>query len=133
MWHIDCLRCNGCGNLLDSDEKLLLLGDGSLLCNQCTYDCNVCWKKIEHLAILASDRALCAECFKCRNCKKYIESFQYGMTPQGIFCVKCHEYLMARRKDKKHLAQFVAYRTTQQTAQQISQQTTAPQPNFSFF
>ena len=32
-WHLNCFRCNTCGTLLDSDANLLLLGDGSLICN----------------------------------------------------------------------------------------------------
>src|SRR5436190_4598323 len=97
-WHIDCFRCNTCGTLLDSDANLLLLGDGSLICNNCTYSCSSCGDKIEDLAILTGDQAFCANCFKCRNCKKKIENLRYARTSQGIFCMDCHESLMARRR-----------------------------------
>ena len=99
-WHIDCFRCNTCNTLLDSDANLLLLGDGSLICNNCTYSCSACGNKIEDLAILTGDQAFCASCFRCRNCKKKIENLRYARTSQGIFCMECHEGLMARRRKK---------------------------------
>ena len=99
-WHIDCFRCNSCSTILDSDANLLLLGDGSLICNNCTYSCSVCANKIEDLAILTGDQAFCANCFKCRNCKKKIENLKYARTSQGIFCMECHESLMQRRRKK---------------------------------
>ena len=100
-WHIDCFRCDTCGNPLDFDSNLLLLGDGSLICNNCTYSCNHCGDKIEDLAILTGDQAFCANCFRCRNCKRKIENLRYAKTSQGIFCMSCHESLMARRRKKK--------------------------------
>jgi LIM domain len=99
-WHIDCFRCNTCGTLLDSDANLLLLGDGSLICNSCTYSCSACGNKIEDLAILTGDQAYCAGCFRCRNCKKKIENLRYARTSQGMFCMDCHDALMARRRKK---------------------------------
>ncbi|KAJ5160301.1 uncharacterized protein N7482_007305 [Penicillium canariense] len=100
-WHIDCFRCSTCGTLLDSDAHLLLLGDGSLICSSCTYSCNSCGNKIEDLAILTGDQAFCAQCFRCRNCKRKIENLRYARTSQGIFCMDCHESLMQRRRKKK--------------------------------
>jgi len=99
-WHIDCFRCNTCATLLDSDANLLLLGDGSLICNNCTYSCSACGNKIEDLAILTGEQAFCATCFRCRNCKKKIENLKYARTSQGIFCMECHESLMQRRRKK---------------------------------
>ncbi|KAL9030612.1 MAG: hypothetical protein Q9196_001293 [Gyalolechia fulgens] len=99
-WHIDCFRCNTCSTLLDSDANLLLLGDGSLICNNCTYSCSACGNKIEDLAILTGDQAYCASCFRCRNCKKKIENLKYARTTQGIFCMDCHDSLMHRRRKK---------------------------------
>ena len=103
-WHIDCFRCNTCHTLLDSDANLLLLGDGSLICNNCTYSCSACGNKIEDLAILTGEQAFCASCFKCRNCKRKIENLRYARTSQGIFCMQCHESLMARRRKKNKSA-----------------------------
>ncbi|KAK3391062.1 hypothetical protein B0H63DRAFT_131226 [Podospora didyma] len=99
-WHLDCFRCNQCNTLLDSDANLLLLGDGSLICNNCTYSCSACGNKIEDLAILTGDQAFCATCFRCRNCKRKIENLRYARTSHGIFCMNCHESLMARRRKK---------------------------------
>ncbi|KAK7743199.1 Rho-type gtpase-activating protein [Cytospora paraplurivora] len=108
-WHLNCFRCNTCGTLLDSDANLLLLGDGSLICNNCTYSCSACGNKIEDLAILTGDQAFCATCFRCRNCKRKIENLRYARTSQGIFCMSCHESLMARRRKKsKAVAQAKA-------------------------
>lgn len=103
-WHLNCFRCNTCGTLLDSDANLLLLGDGSLICNNCTYSCGACGNKIEDLAILTGDQAFCATCFRCRNCKRKIENLRYARTSQGIFCMSCHESLMARRRKKSKAA-----------------------------
>ncbi|PFH58177.1 hypothetical protein XA68_14047 [Ophiocordyceps unilateralis] len=107
-WHLDCFRCNTCGTLLDSDANLLLLGDGSLICNNCTYSCSACGNKIEDLAILTGDQAFCATCFRCRNCKRKIENLRYARTSQGIFCMGCHETLMARRRKKTKAAAAAA-------------------------
>ncbi|KKK12695.1 hypothetical protein AOCH_000364 [Aspergillus ochraceoroseus] len=99
-WHIDCFCCSSCGTLLDSDAHLLLLGDGSLICSNCTYSCSSCGNKIEDLAILTGEQAFCAQCFRCRNCKRKIENLRYARTSQGIFCMDCHESLMQRRRKK---------------------------------
>ena len=105
-WHIHCFRCNTCGTPLDSDANLLLLADGSLVCNPCTYSCSACGEKIEDLAILTGDQAFCPACFKCRNCKRKIENLKYARTSQGIFCMDCHESLMARRRKKEMKKRF---------------------------
>lgn len=103
-WHINCFRCSRCGTLLDSDAHLLLLGDGSLICSNCTYSCSSCGDKIEDTAILTGDKAYCSNCFRCRNCKMKIENLRYARTSQGIFCMDCHESLMQRRRKKKAAA-----------------------------
>ncbi|KAL2754496.1 hypothetical protein ACRALDRAFT_2043465 [Sodiomyces alcalophilus JCM 7366] len=103
-WHINCFRCHTCNTLLDSDANLLLLGDGSLVCNNCTYSCGACGNQIEELAILTGDQSFCATCFRCRNCKRKIENLRYAKTSQGIFCMSCHESLMARRRKKSKAA-----------------------------
>ncbi|KAH0538784.1 hypothetical protein FGG08_004616 [Glutinoglossum americanum] len=66
--------------------------------------CNACGDKIEDLAILTGDQAFCASCFRCRNCKRKIENLRYARTSQGIFCMSCHETLMARRRKKSRAA-----------------------------
>ena len=62
--------------------------------------CDACGNKIEELAILTGDQTYCANCFRCRNCKRKIENLRYARTSQGIFCMACHESLMARRRKK---------------------------------
>ena len=81
--------------------NLLLLADGNFICDNCTYNCSACGIKIEDLAILTGDQAFCSACFKCRNCKKRIENLKYARTSQGMFCMECHNKLMARRRKKK--------------------------------
>lgn len=56
--------------------------------------------KIEDLAILTGDQAFCSSCFRCRNCKRKIENLRYARTSSGIFCMVCHENLMARRRKR---------------------------------
>lgn len=51
---------------------------------------------------MTGDQAFCANCFRCRNCKKKIENLKYARTSQGIFCMDCHESLMQRRRKKSH-------------------------------
>ncbi|PWY77447.1 Rho GTPase activator Rga [Aspergillus heteromorphus CBS 117.55] len=103
-WHIECFCCSTCGTLLDSDAHLLLLGDGSLICSNCTYSCSSCGNKIEDLAILTGEQAFCAQCFRCRKCKKKIENLRYARTSQGIFCMDCHELLMQSRRKRSRNA-----------------------------
>lgn len=115
-WHINCFKCKTCGTLLDSDANLLLFSDGSLVCDNCMYNCNACGNKIEESGFFTGEvaygtgkeadttkEAYCAGCFKCRNCKRKIENLRYARTSQGIFCMSCHENLMARRRRKARL------------------------------
>ncbi|KAG5935973.1 hypothetical protein E4U53_000313 [Claviceps sorghi] len=103
-WHINCFRCHFCETLLDCDANLLLLGDGTLICHNCTYDCTACGNKIEELAILTGEQAFCATCFRCRNCKRKIENLRYARTGQSILCMDCHETIIARRRKNKKAA-----------------------------
>jgi hypothetical protein len=106
-WHIGCFRCSTCGTLLDGDSSLLLQSNGGLICSNCTYSCSACGNKIEDLAILTGDQALCGDCFRCRNCERKIENLKYARTSQGIFCMLCHDSVAAhRQKTGKHLAQL---------------------------
>ncbi|KAI2617006.1 RhoGAP-domain-containing protein [Hypomontagnella submonticulosa] len=128
-WHLNCFRCNTCGTLLDSDANLLLLGDGSLICNNCTYSCSACGEKIEDLAILTGDQAFCAACFRCRNCKRKIENLRYARTSQGIFCMNCHESLMARRRKKSKAAAQAKAREKDQSPMIVDKSLPALPPN----
>ena len=128
-WHLDCFRCNTCSTLLDSDANLLLLGDGSLICNNCTYSCTVCNNKIEDLAILTGDQAFCSTCFRCRNCKRKIENLRYARTSQGIFCMQCHETLMARRRKKSKAAAAAKAREKEHSPMVMEKSLPALPPN----
>ncbi|KAL3418296.1 Rho-type GTPase-activating protein 4 [Phlyctema vagabunda] len=128
-WHLNCFRCNTCGTLLDSDANLLLLGDGSLICNNCTYSCSACGNKIEDLAILTGDQAFCATCFRCRNCKRKIENLRYARTSQGIFCMSCHESLMARRRKKSRAAAASKLKKEEQSPMLVDKSLPALPPN----
>ena len=81
-----------------------MLGDGALICSNCTYSCTACGNKIEDLAILTGEQAFCKRCFRCRNCKKEIDNLRYARTSQGIFCMDCHESLMQRRRKRNRAA-----------------------------
>ena len=107
-WHIDCFKCSKCDNSLGCNSNFLVLGNGNLICSKCSYNCKQCGKKIDDLAILTGDQAYCSNCFKCRSCKMKIEDLRYARTSKGLFCMDCHEKLMAKKKKydakKKQLA-----------------------------
>ncbi|OAL28229.1 hypothetical protein AYO22_02935 [Fonsecaea multimorphosa] len=82
-------HCQECGEQLPQSSRLR------------SQSAAVCGNKIEDLAIIAADgKQYCAACFRCRNCKRKIENLKYANTSQGIFCMDCHEGLMARRREK---------------------------------
>lgn len=97
-WHTNCFKCLECDLLLGCNSNFLVLGDGNLICSNCTYNCKQCGKKIDDLAILTGDQAYCSNCFKCRVCKLKIEDLRYARTLKGLFCMSCHEKLVAKKK-----------------------------------
>lgn len=97
-WHINCFTCSKCGISLGCNSNFLVLGNGNLICSNCSYNCKQCGKKIDDLAILTGDQAYCSNCFKCRLCKKQIEDLRYARTSKGLFCMTCHEKLVAKKK-----------------------------------
>lgn len=97
-WHTNCFKCLECKLLLGCNSNFLVLGDGNLICSNCTYNCKQCGKKIDDLAILTGDQAYCSNCFKCRVCKLKIEDLRYARTLKGLFCMSCHEKLVAKKK-----------------------------------
>ena len=114
--YIDYFRCITCDTPLESDLKLLLLGNGSLISNQYTYECSVCNNKIKDLVIFTGDQVHCATCFKCRNCKKRIKNLKWSRTSQGIFCMNCRDSLMQEHRRK---ASAKGNRREQKTAQSL--------------
>ncbi|KAL6451964.1 RGA1 Rho-type GTPase-activating protein 1 [Candida maltosa Xu316] len=107
-WHLHCFTCNKCQTSLGCNSNFLVLGNGNLICSNCSYNCKQCGRKIDDLAILTGDQAYCSNCFKCRSCKNKIEDLKYARTSKGLFCMDCHEKLMLKKKKydakKKHLA-----------------------------
>lgn len=100
-WHVECFLCSVCGRQLNADTNMLVLGNGTLVCNNCSYYCSICHRKIENLAILTNDQAFCSHCFVCRNCKRPIDDLKYARTPHGIFCMTCHNLFMARKHQRQ--------------------------------
>lgn len=109
-WHTHCFKCLECDTLLGCNSNFLVLGDGNLICSNCTYNCKQCGKKIDDLAILTGDQAYCSNCFKCRACKLKIEDLRYARTLKGLFCMACHEKLVAKKRKydmkKRQMAQL---------------------------
>ncbi|CUM63675.1 uncharacterized protein PRCAT00001259001 [Priceomyces carsonii] len=97
-WHIHCFKCSKCDSSLGCNSNFLVLGNGNLICSNCSYNCKQCNKKIDDLAILTGDQAYCSNCFKCRSCKTKIEDLRYARTSKGLFCMSCHEKLIAKKK-----------------------------------
>lgn len=119
-WHIHCFKCSKCNLSLGCNSNFLVLGNGNLICSNCSYNCKQCGKKIDDLAILTGDQAYCSSCFKCRSCKLKIEDLRYARTSKGLFCMSCHEKLIAKKKKydlkKKQMA------LSQQQQQQLPEE-----------
>ncbi|KAF7970388.1 hypothetical protein HWV62_24253 [Athelia sp. TMB] len=79
-----------------ADTNLLLLSDGSPICANCSYSCNVCNLPILDEAIMTGDDSYHAHCFKCKVCKTRIDELVFAKTSQGIYCMNCHNERMAK-------------------------------------
>ncbi|BGP26361.1 Rho-type gtpase-activating protein [Rhodotorula toruloides] len=91
-------RCAKCHNLVEHSTNLLLLSDGSPVCENCSYICNVCQKPIHNEAIVTGDESYHADCFRCRSCSNRIEELIFAKTQQGIWCMACHNERVARTR-----------------------------------
>ncbi|TFK53665.1 RhoGAP-domain-containing protein [Heliocybe sulcata] len=100
FFHVQCFRCAKCQNQVNADTNLLLLSDGSPICSNCSYNCNVCGQPILDEAIMTGDDSYHAHCFKCRVCKNLIDDMVFAKTSQGIYCMKCHNERVA--KSRRH-------------------------------
>ncbi|KAF7315358.1 Signal transducer [Mycena indigotica] len=100
FFHVDCFKCAKCGDQVTADTNLLLLSDGSPICANCSYSCNVCHNPILDEAIMTGDDSYHAHCFKCKVCHNRIEELVFAKTSQGIYCMKCHNERMI--KIRKH-------------------------------
>lgn len=98
FFHVDCFRCAKCNNKVTADTNLLLLSDGSPVCANCSYSCNVCGLPILDEAIMTGDDSYHAHCFNCKVCKKRIDELVFAKTSQGIYCMDCHNERVARSR-----------------------------------
>ncbi|THH33248.1 hypothetical protein EUX98_g894 [Antrodiella citrinella] len=98
FFHVDCFKCAKCNNKVTADTNLLLLSDGSPVCANCSYSCNVCGQPILDEAIMTGDDSYHAHCFNCKVCKKRIDELVFAKTSQGIYCMDCHNERVARSR-----------------------------------
>lgn len=96
FFHVDCFKCAKCGNKVTADTNLLLLSDGSPVCANCSYNCNVCKQPILDEAIMTGDDSYHAHCFKCKVCRNRIDELVFAKTSQGIYCMDCHNERMIK-------------------------------------
>ncbi|KAF9792592.1 hypothetical protein BJ322DRAFT_995743 [Thelephora terrestris] len=111
FFHVDCFKCAKCGDKVTADTNLLLLSDGSPICANCSYCCNVCKLPILDEAIMTGDDSYHAHCFKCKVCRNRIDELVFAKTSQGIYCMNCHNQRVARsrrRHQEKKAAQAQA-------------------------
>ncbi|KAF9650640.1 RhoGAP-domain-containing protein [Thelephora ganbajun] len=101
FFHVDCFKCAKCGDKVTADTNLLLLSDGSPICANCSYCCNVCKLPILDEAIMTGDDSYHAHCFKCKVCGNRIDELVFAKTSQGIYCMNCHNQRVARSR-KRH-------------------------------
>ncbi|KAJ3552690.1 hypothetical protein NM688_g4018 [Phlebia brevispora] len=98
FFHVDCFKCAKCSNKVTADTNLLLLSDGSPVCSNCSYSCNICGQPILDEAIMTGEDSYHAHCFNCKVCKKRIEELVFAKTSTGIYCMDCHNARVARSK-----------------------------------
>ncbi|KAL4249530.1 hypothetical protein ABKN59_007206 [Abortiporus biennis] len=114
FFHVDCFKCAKCNNQVTADTNLLLLSDGSPVCANCSYCCNVCGEPILDEAIMTGEDSYHAHCFNCKVCKKRIDELVFAKTSQGIYCMDCHNERVARsrrhqqRREKEKAARAAA-------------------------
>ncbi|CDH51060.1 signal transducer [Lichtheimia corymbifera JMRC:FSU:9682] len=101
IWHFECFRCAKCHKLVECYSNLLLLRDGSPICEDCSYSCHACRKAIKDEAIMTGEEAYHADCFRCTQCNIKIEDLVFTQTSKGIFCTSCHEMRKQMRQKRK--------------------------------
>lgn len=99
FFHVDCFKCAKCGDQVNADTNLLLLSDGSPICANCSYSCNVCNLPILDEAIMTGDDSYHAHCFKCKVCDTRIDELVFAKTSHGIYCMNCHNKRMIRLRE----------------------------------
>ncbi|KAF5370661.1 hypothetical protein D9758_001839 [Tetrapyrgos nigripes] len=98
LFHVDCFKCAKCANKVTADTNLLLLSDGSPICADCSYSCNVCHLPILDEAIMSGEDSYHAHCFRCKVCKNRIDELVYAKTSQGMYCMDCHNERMIKMR-----------------------------------
>ncbi|KAG2135490.1 RhoGAP-domain-containing protein [Suillus clintonianus] len=96
FFHVDCFKCAKCHQQVTADTNLLLLSDGSPICANCSYNCNVCNQPILDEAIMTGDDSYHAHCFNCKVCHNRIDELVFAKTSHGIYCMTCHNERMAK-------------------------------------
>ncbi|KAL0956018.1 hypothetical protein HGRIS_002192 [Hohenbuehelia grisea] len=129
FFHVDCFTCAKCGNRVTADTNLLLLSDGSPICANCTYSCNVCHQPILDEAFMTGEDTYHADCFKCKICHKKIDGdLTFARTSQGIYCMDCHNERMikirrhAERKAERERLAAVGGSGSSRSREQSAQQ-----------
>ncbi|KAI7856395.1 hypothetical protein BDC45DRAFT_503850 [Circinella umbellata] len=118
IWHFECFRCAKCQKLVECYSNLLLLRDGSPICEDCSYSCHACRKAIKDEAIMTGDEAYHADCFCCVQCNIKIEDLIFTQTSKGIFCTSCHELRKQMRQKRKEERLLLQQQQQQQQQQQ---------------
>ncbi|KAJ1978142.1 Rho-type gtpase-activating protein [Dimargaris xerosporica] len=129
IWHIDCFRCSKCKNLIEGDANLLLLADGSPLCQNCSYTCSICQRSILDEAIVTGDDSYHFECFRCSVCHNQIQGSCFAKTTQGIFCMTCFRERKARKKAARKKARDGLQTEKSLPAIPVDPTSVAPHPN----
>ncbi|KAI6157919.1 RhoGAP-domain-containing protein [Pisolithus tinctorius] len=102
FFHVNCFKCAKCNQQVTADTNLLLLSDGSPICANCSYNCNICQQPILDEAIMTGDDSYHAHCFKCKVCHNRIDELVFAKTSQGIYCMSCHNERMAKIRRHAH-------------------------------
>ncbi|KAF9227151.1 RhoGAP-domain-containing protein [Gyrodon lividus] len=125
FFHVDCFKCAKCNNQVTADTNLLLLSDGSPICADCSYNCNICQQPILDEAIMTGDDSYHAHCFKCKVCRNRIDELVFAKTSHGIYCMTCHNERMAKirrhaqRKREKDKAASASSLTREREAREF--------------
>jgi hypothetical protein len=56
VYHLNSFRCAKCQKLVECYSNLLLLRDGSPICEDCSYSCHSCSKTIKDEAIMTGTK-----------------------------------------------------------------------------
>ncbi|KAG5518374.1 hypothetical protein PMAC_003171 [Pneumocystis sp. 'macacae'] len=106
IWHVNCFRCAKCNRQVNHNSDVLLLFDGSPVCDKCSCNCKVCNKHIDGFAIMTGNETYHSECFQCDLCRRKIEDLVFAKTNQGIYCMSCHNNKIEQNKNFEKESHF---------------------------